>query len=121
MPLSIRSGMNWLQPPQVWYQIAASVRERMYWRYDERGYRYLHLDAGHVCQNLYLAAGAVQAGTVAMGALLMGSQELADPLRQLIEHEVDLSTHHSTLLNGNGQLPHAILKAWNDWHQSWES
>jgi NADPH-dependent 2,4-dienoyl-CoA reductase/sulfur reductase-like enzyme len=54
-----------------------------------------------------------------VGALLMGSQELADPLRQLIEHEVDLSTHHSTLLNGNGQLPYAILKAWRDWHQSW--
>jgi pyruvate/2-oxoglutarate dehydrogenase complex dihydrolipoamide dehydrogenase (E3) component len=54
-----------------------------------------------------------------VGALLMGSQELADPLRQLIEHEVDLSTHHSTLLDGNGQLPRAILKAWRDWHQSW--
>jgi NAD(P)H-nitrite reductase large subunit len=54
-----------------------------------------------------------------VGALLMGSQELADPLRQLIEHEVDLSTHNSALLDGNGQLPHAILKAWRDWHQSW--
>jgi len=38
----------------------AAVTERMYWRYVERGYRYLHLDAGHVCQNL--ALGAEQTG-----------------------------------------------------------
>jgi len=37
-----------------------AVTERMYWRYVERGYRYLHLDAGHVCQNL--ALGAEQTG-----------------------------------------------------------
>ncbi len=35
---------------------------RMKWRYGERSYRYIHLDAGHVCQNLYLAAQAVQSG-----------------------------------------------------------
>jgi SagB-type dehydrogenase family enzyme len=40
----------------------------MYWRYGERGYRYLFLDAGHVCQNLYLAAEAVGAGACAIGA-----------------------------------------------------
>ncbi len=41
---------------------------RMTWRYGERGYRYLHLDAGHVCQNLYLAAGSIDAGGCAVGA-----------------------------------------------------
>ncbi len=41
---------------------------RMFWRYGERGYRYLLLDAGHVCQNLYLAAQAVGAGCCAIGA-----------------------------------------------------
>ncbi len=41
---------------------------RMYWRYGERGYRYLHLDAGHVCQNLYLVAEQLGSGTVAMAA-----------------------------------------------------
>jgi len=35
---------------------------RMKYRYGERGYRYLHLDAGHVCQNLYLAAEAIGCG-----------------------------------------------------------
>ncbi len=46
----------------------AAVRARMYWRYSERGYRYLFLDAGHVCQNLYLAGEALHCGVCAMGA-----------------------------------------------------
>lgn len=41
---------------------------RMTWRYGERGYRYLHLDAGHICQNLYLAAEAIDAGACAIAA-----------------------------------------------------
>lgn len=45
-----------------------AVPYRMTWRYGERGYRDLHLDAGHVCQNLYLAAGAVGCGTCAIAA-----------------------------------------------------
>jgi len=40
----------------------------MTWRYGERGYRYLFLDAGHVCQNLYLAAEAIGCGVCAIGA-----------------------------------------------------
>ena len=41
---------------------------RMTYRYGQRGYRYLYLDAGHVCQNLYLAAEVVGAGVCAIGA-----------------------------------------------------
>lgn len=48
--------------------IWTAVAYRMTWRYGERGYRYLHLDAGHVCQNLYLAARAVDCGVCAIGA-----------------------------------------------------
>ena len=36
--------------------------KRIYWRYGERGYRYIHLDAGHVCQNIYLAAESINCG-----------------------------------------------------------
>jgi SagB-type dehydrogenase family enzyme len=46
----------------------AAVAERMTWRYVERGYRYLHLDAGHVCQNLYLAGESMGCGTCAIAA-----------------------------------------------------
>jgi nitroreductase len=42
--------------------IWTAVPYRMTWRYGQRGYRYLHLDAGHVCQNLYQAAEALAAG-----------------------------------------------------------
>lgn len=41
---------------------------RMAWRYSERAYRLVHLDAGHVCQNLYLAAGQIGCGTCAIAA-----------------------------------------------------
>lgn len=48
--------------------IWVAVTYRMTWRYGERGYRYLHLDAGHVCQNLYLAAEANDCGVCAVAA-----------------------------------------------------
>ncbi|ADE35706.1 SagB/ThcOx family dehydrogenase [Methanohalophilus mahii] len=48
--------------------IWVAISERMGWRYGERGYRYLHLDAGHVCQNLYLASQAVKCGVCAVAA-----------------------------------------------------
>jgi len=41
---------------------------RMTWRYGERGYRYLHLDVGHVCQNLYLAAESINSGACGIAA-----------------------------------------------------
>lgn len=46
----------------------AAVLERMYWRYVERGYRYLHLDAGHVCQNLALGAEQLNCGICPIAA-----------------------------------------------------
>jgi SagB-type dehydrogenase family enzyme len=46
----------------------AAVPERMTWRYSERGWRYLLLDAGHACQNLYLTAEAIGGGACAVAA-----------------------------------------------------
>jgi SagB-type dehydrogenase family enzyme len=43
-----------------------AVVDRMTWRSGARGYRYLHLDAGHVCQNLYLAAEPIDCGVCAI-------------------------------------------------------
>lgn len=48
--------------------IWAAVPERTVWRYAERSYRYLYLDAGHVCQNLHLAAESINCGICAIGA-----------------------------------------------------
>lgn len=41
---------------------------RNVWRYAERAYRYIHLDAGHVCQNLYLACEAIASGCCGIAA-----------------------------------------------------
>lgn len=43
---------------------------RMEWRYTTRAHKTIVLDAGHLCQNLYLAAEAIGAGTCAIGAYL---------------------------------------------------
>ncbi len=41
---------------------------RMEWRYDAAAHRVIAMDVGHVCQNLYLACGAIGAGTCAIAA-----------------------------------------------------
>ncbi len=48
--------------------IWSAVIYRMAWRYSERAYRLVHLDAGHACQNLYLAGEQIGCGTCAIGA-----------------------------------------------------
>jgi SagB-type dehydrogenase family enzyme len=45
-----------------------AVVERTSWRYSQRAFRYMHLDAGHVCQNLYLAAESINCGVCAIAA-----------------------------------------------------
>ncbi|WP_428567871.1 MAG: SagB/ThcOx family dehydrogenase [Solidesulfovibrio sp. DCME] len=54
-----------------------AVPERMEWRYAEASYKVIALDAGHVCQNLYLACEAIGAGTCAVAAY---DQEACDEL-----------------------------------------
>ncbi len=48
--------------------IWTAVSYRSIWRYGQRAYRYMHLDAGHVCAHLYLAAAAVGCGCCAVAA-----------------------------------------------------
>jgi len=45
-----------------------AVIERSKWKYRERAYRYIYLDAGHIGQNLYLAATALGLGCCTIGA-----------------------------------------------------
>lgn len=46
----------------------ACVPYRTEWRYAEASHKVIALDAGHICQNLYLAAGAIGCGTCAVAA-----------------------------------------------------
>lgn len=60
-------GQKWIMKAAATF-IWVAVPYRTTWRYSERGWRYLFLDAGHVCQNLYLACEPVQAGCCAVAA-----------------------------------------------------
>lgn len=41
---------------------------RTEWRYGRKAHKYMLIDAGHVCENLYLACEAIGCGTCAIGA-----------------------------------------------------
>ncbi len=60
--------------------IWTAIPYRMEWRYADAAYKVILLDAGHVCQNLYLACEAITAGTCAIAAY---DQELMDQLLRL--------------------------------------
>lgn len=49
-----------------------AIPYRMEWRYGEASYKVIAVDAGHVCQNLYLACEAIGAGTCAVAAYDQG-------------------------------------------------
>jgi SagB-type dehydrogenase family enzyme len=57
--------------------IWSAVPYRSEWRYTFDAHKYILLDAGHICQNLYLASEAIGCGTCAIGAY---EQNLIDSL-----------------------------------------
>jgi SagB-type dehydrogenase family enzyme len=48
--------------------IWTTIPYRMEWRYHLAAHKVIAIDAGHVCQNLYLACSAIGCGTCAVGA-----------------------------------------------------
>lgn len=48
--------------------VLGAIFQRLRWRYRERAYRYALLEAGHIGQNVYLAAEAAGLGACAVGA-----------------------------------------------------
>jgi len=55
--------------------IWTGVLNRARWKYRERAIRYIFLDAGHLCQNLMLAATALGLGCCPVGAFFDGEVE----------------------------------------------
>jgi SagB-type dehydrogenase family enzyme len=49
--------------------IWSAVFQRSKWKYLQRAYRYIFLDAGHIAQNLALAAEALNCGSCQIGAI----------------------------------------------------
>ena len=59
--------------------IWTAVFERAKWKYAQRAYRYVYLDAGHIAQNLALSATAIGLGSCQVGAFF------DDEINQIIE------------------------------------
>jgi SagB-type dehydrogenase family enzyme len=72
-------GQSWAGQAAVLFAWAA-IPYRMEWRYSMASHKVIALDAGHVCQNLYLACEAIGAGTCAIAAY---DQEEMDSLLML--------------------------------------
>ncbi len=60
--------------------IWTAIPYRMEWRYHLAAHKVIAIDAGHVCQNLYLACEAIGAGTCAIAAY---DQEALDDLLRI--------------------------------------
>jgi len=83
---SAAEKVGWAAFQQNWMSNAATVfiwsaiPYRTEWRYGLAAHKVILLDAGHVCQNLYLACEAINAGTCAVAAY---DQELMDHLLKI--------------------------------------
>lgn len=75
-------GQDMLGQAQACFVLSA-LFQRLRWRYRERTYRYALLEAGHIGQNLYLAAASMGMGACAVGAFL------DDELNKLLGLDVD--------------------------------
>lgn len=60
-------NQRWISKAAVTF-IWVAVPYRCEWRYSQRAWRYMLLDAGHICQNLYLACEGSHLGTCAVAA-----------------------------------------------------
>ena len=72
-------GQPWTGEAAVTF-IWSAIPYRTEWRYGLAAHKVIALDAGHVCQNLYLACEAIGAGTCAIAAY---NQEEMDKLLRL--------------------------------------
>jgi SagB-type dehydrogenase family enzyme len=67
--------------------IIAALYERTTRKYGERGIRYVHMEAGHAAQNVYLQASSLNLGTVVIGAF---QDELVKKVLQMSNKESPL-------------------------------
>lgn len=64
----------------------SAVFQQTMWKYGQRGYWYVWLDAGHVGQNFYLVATALALGPVTIGGFF--DSELNNLLNLTMDEEI---------------------------------
>lgn len=69
--------------------VIAAVLDRLMWKYEDRGYRYILLEAGHAAQNATLAAGALGLGALSLGGFF--DLDLAELLR--LDPEIEIPVY----------------------------
>jgi SagB-type dehydrogenase family enzyme len=60
-------GQSWVEQGAA-VLVFVGIYERTTAKYGSRGRQYVHMEAGHAAQNVYLQATALDLGTVAVGA-----------------------------------------------------
>ncbi len=70
---------GWVADSAVTF-VWTAIPYRMEWRYDIDSAKVIAIEAGHICQNLYLACEAIEAGTCAIAAY---DQEKMDELLKI--------------------------------------
>lgn len=104
--------LSYLFMNQYWFAEAAviavltGVVRRTARKYGDRGYRYMLLEAGHVAQNLTLAAAGLGLGSCCGGGFY--DDELADLLTADVEHEVPL---YAIAIGHPPEEPRAALRS----------
>ena len=68
--------------------VTTAVIGRSMWKYEDRGYRYILFEAGHVAQNIALSASALGLGALHLGGFF--DLDLADLLELDVDAEVPL-------------------------------
>lgn len=79
--------------------VITAIFERTMWKYGQRGYRYIWLDAGHLGQNLYLVAAALGLGPVAIGGFFDAE------LNRLLELSADEEAIYMMGIGQPGEQP----------------
>jgi SagB-type dehydrogenase family enzyme len=83
--LDLRASTDeWLQDDEPLLFIWTAVPYRTEWRYGILSHKMIAIEAGHICQNLYLASVAIGAGACAIGAF---PQDEIDGLLAVDGHE----------------------------------
>jgi len=66
---SAASNQMWIKDAPA-IVIVCAIYERTTWKYGSRGERYVHMEAGHVGENIYLQAGSLGLACTVVGAFL---------------------------------------------------